>query len=54
MTVISILGGDWEILLDDEKNQNGGTLASAGMRTIRKAVASPSIITTRTLYSAVA
>jgi hypothetical protein len=54
MTAISILNGDWEILLDDEKNQNGGTLATAGMRTIQKAVASPTIVTTRTLYSAVA
>jgi len=54
MTTISILNGDWEILLDDEKNMDGGTLASAGMRTIRKAVAAPTIVTTRTLYSAVA
>lgn len=54
MTAIPILNGDWEILLDDEKNQNGGTLAAAGMRTVQKAVASPAIITTRTLYSAVA
>lgn len=54
MTAIKILGGDWEILLDDENNQNGGTNAVAGMRSIQKAVASPSIITTRTLYSAVA
>lgn len=54
MTTISILNGDWEILLDDEKNMDGGTLASAGMRTIRKAVAEPTIVTTRTLYSAVA
>ena len=54
MTAISILGGDWEILLDDEKNQNGGTTAVAGMRSIQKAVATPTIVTTRTLYSAVA
>ena len=54
MSSITILGGDWEILLDDEKNQNGGTTAVAGMRTIQKAVASPAIVTTRVLYSAVA
>ena len=54
MAVIPILSGEWEILLDDEKNQNGGSNAVAGMRTIRKAVASPSIVTTRVLYSAVA
>lgn len=54
MTAISILGGDWEILLDDEKNQNGGSNAVAGMRSIQKAVTTPTIVTTRTLYSAVA
>ena len=54
MTSIPILGGDWEILLDDEKNQNGGSNAVAGMRTVQKAVASPTIVTTRVLYSAVA
>lgn len=54
MTVISILSGDFEILLDDEKNQNGGTNAVAGMRTVQKAVASPAQITTNELYSAVA
>jgi hypothetical protein len=54
MTAIPILGGDWEILLDDENNQNGGTNAVAGMRSIQKAVASPTIVTTQTLYSAVA
>ena len=48
MSVISILGGDWEILLDDEKNQNGGSTAIAGMRTVQAAVASPTIVTTRT------
>ncbi len=54
MTVIPILSGDWEILLDDEKNQNGGSNAVPGMRTIQKAVATPTIVTTRVLYSAVA
>ena len=54
MTAISILGGDWEILLNDHKNQNGGFNAGAGMRSIQKAVATPTIVTTQTLYSAVA
>lgn len=54
MTVISILNGDFEILFDDEKNQNGGSNAVAGMRTVRKAVVSPTVITTNTLYSAIA
>lgn len=54
MTSIPILDGDWEILLDDEKNQNGGSNAVAGMRCVQKAVSSPTIVTTRTLYSAVA
>lgn len=54
MSSISILGGDWEILFDDEKNQNGGTLAVAGMRTIRHTGASETVYTTNQLYSAVA
>lgn len=55
MTAISILSGDFEILLDDEKNQNGGTNAVAGMRTVQRASgASSTVYTTRALYSAVA
>lgn len=51
MSSISILSGDWEILFDDE---TVGSNAVAGLRMVRKAVASPTIITTNTLYSAVA
>jgi hypothetical protein len=54
MSSISILGGDWEILFDDEKNQNGGTNAVAGMRTIQHTGASETVYTTNQLYSAVA
>jgi hypothetical protein len=55
MSSITILGGDFEILFDDEKNQNGGTTAVAGMRTIRRASgASETVYTTNQLYSAVA
>lgn len=55
MSSITILGGDFEILFDDEKNQNGGTAAVAGMRTIRRASgASETVYTTNQLYSAVA
>jgi hypothetical protein len=44
------LGGDWEILFDDE---TVGTNAVAGLKMIRKAVASPTVISANTLYSAV-
>jgi hypothetical protein len=55
MSSISILGGDFEILFDDENNQNGGTNAVAGMRTVRRASgASETVYTTNQLYSAVA
>jgi len=54
MSSISILGGDFEILFDDEKNQNGGTTAVAGMRTIQHTGASETVYTTNELYSAVA
>ena len=54
MSSITILGGDWEILFDDEKNQNGGTNAVAGMRTIQHTGASETVYTTNQLYSAVA
>lgn len=54
MTIISILSGDFEILMDDEKNMDGGTNAVAGMRTVRAAVATPTIVTTNALYSAIA
>ena len=54
MSSISILGGDWEILFDDEKNMAGGTNAVAGMRTIRHTGASETVYTTNQLYSAVA
>ncbi len=55
MSSISILGGDFEILFDDEKNQNGGTAAVAGMRVVRRASgASETVYTTNALYSAVA
>tara|TARA_R110000803_G_scaffold28011_6_gene65085 strand:- start:750 stop:3326 length:2577 start_codon:yes stop_codon:yes gene_type:complete len=56
MTAISLLGGDFELLLDDENNQNGGTLAVAGMRAIVRPTspATTNIYTTRTLYSAIA
>jgi hypothetical protein len=52
MTTLSILGGDFEILFDDETA--GGT-AVAGLRMIRRAAgATDTIYTTRALYSAVA
>tara|TARA_Y100000004_G_scaffold192894_1_gene254256 strand:- start:2389 stop:4971 length:2583 start_codon:yes stop_codon:yes gene_type:complete len=54
MSSISILSGDWEILFDDEKNQNGGSNAVAGMRTVRHTGASTTVYTTNQLYSAVA
>jgi len=54
MSSITILGGDFEILFDDEKNQNGGTAAVAGMRTIQHTGASETVYTTNELYSAVA
>jgi hypothetical protein len=54
MSSITILGGDFEILFDDEKNQNGGTAAVAGMRTIQHTGASETVYTTNQLYSAVA
>jgi hypothetical protein len=53
MTAITLLGGAFELLLDDEKNQNGGTLAVAGMRAIVIGP-SPAVTTTRALYSAIA
>jgi len=54
MSVINILNGDWEILFDDEKNQNGGSNAVAGMRTVRHTGNSETVYTTNQLYSAVA
>lgn len=51
MSLISILGGDWEILFDDEKTTATPTV---GMKVIRNAVASPTIVSANTLYSAVA
>ena len=54
MSSITILSGDWEILFDDENNQNGGNNAVAGMRTVRHTGASSTIYTTNQLYSAVA
>lgn len=52
MTTLSILGGDWEILFDDEVV--GGT-AIAGMRMIRRAAgASATVYSTLALYSDVA
>ena len=54
MSSISILGGDFEILFDDENNQNGGSAAVAGMRTIRHTGSSETVYTTNQLYSAVA
>tara|TARA_R110002167_G_scaffold31378_1_gene103061 strand:- start:1313 stop:3904 length:2592 start_codon:yes stop_codon:yes gene_type:complete len=54
MSSITILSGDWEILFDDENNQNGGSNAVSGMRTVRHAGASSTIYTTNQLYSAVA
>ena len=50
MTNITILGGDWEILFDDE---TVGGNAVAGMKMVRH-IAGTSVITTRTLYSAIA
>ncbi len=54
MSSITVLGGDFEILFDDEKNQNGGSNAVAGMRTIQHTGASETVYTTNELYSAVA
>lgn len=54
MSAITILNGDWEILFDDEKNQNGGSNAVAGMRTVRHTGNSETVYTTNELYSAVA
>lgn len=54
MSSITILGGDWEILFDDENNQNGGTNAVAGMRTVQHTGNSETVYTTNQLYSAVA
>ena len=56
MTAISLLGGDFELLLDDENNQNGGTLAVAGMRAVVRPAAptTTNIYTTNQLYSAIA
>ena len=54
MSSITILSGDWEILFDDENNQNGGSNAVSGMRTVRHTGASSTIYTTNQLYSAVA
>ncbi len=54
MSVITILNGDWQILFDDENNQNGGTNAVAGMRTVRHTGNSETVYTTNQLYSAVA
>jgi len=54
MSSISILGGDFEILFDDENNQNGGSNAVAGMRTVRHTGSSETVYTTNQLYSAVA
>lgn len=54
MSSISILGGDFEILFDDENNQNGGSAAVAGMRTIQHTGSSETVYTTNQLYSAVA
>lgn len=52
MTTLSILGGDFEILFDDETA--GGT-AVAGLRMVRRAAgATDTIYTSRALYSAVA
>lgn len=52
MTIISILGGDFEILFEDEKTTATPT---AGMRTVRRASgASDTVYTTNQLYSAVA
>lgn len=54
MSSITILSGDWEILFDDENNQNGGSAAVAGMRTIQHTGNSETVYTTNQLYSAVA
>ena len=52
MTTLTLLGGDFEILFDDE---TVGSNAVAGMRMIRRAAgASSTIYTTNQLYSAVA
>lgn len=50
MSSIAILGGDWEILFDDEKTT---ATPVQGLKMIRKAVAAPTIITSNALYSAV-
>jgi hypothetical protein len=52
MTTISILGGDFEVLMEDE---TVGTNAVAGMKMVRRASgASATVYTTNALYSAVA
>lgn len=52
MTTLSLLGGDFEILFDDE---TVGTNAVAGMRMVRRAAgASTTVYTSLQLYSAVA
>ena len=52
MTTLAILGGDWEILFDDETVGNN---AVAGLRTIRRASgASSTVYTSLQLYSAIA
>jgi hypothetical protein len=52
MTTLSLLGGDFEILFDDE---TVGANAVAGMRMVRRAAgASTTVYTSRALYSAVA
>ena len=51
MSSITILGGDWEILFDDE---TVGSNAVAGLKMVRNAVASPTVRTFNSLYSAAA
>ena len=52
MTTIEILGGDWELLFEDE---TVGGNAVAGMKMLRRTSgASSTVYTTRQLYSAVA
>jgi hypothetical protein len=50
MTNISILGGEWEILFNDE---TVGGNAVAGMKMVRH-ISGTAVVTTRTLYSAIA
>jgi len=54
MTTITILGGDWEILFQDEITVPA-TL-NTGLRTVRRTAtpATENVISTRTLYSAIA